>query len=149
MISIQTAGAAPYGEGIYRPDLTETTYRTLLDRARIMLEKGQTVVLDASWVDARWRAGAAEVAESTASVLVQIRCYVDMKEAARRIGERAEAGRDPSDANVVVAEKMAAEADPWPDALEVDTSSSKDATLQTVLSLIKQATDPEDHRDGS
>jgi predicted kinase len=134
------SSAAPYEEGIYRRELTQLTYQTLLDRARMLLGNGETVVLDASWTDSRWRPGALDVAESTSSVLVQIRCHVDMKEAARRIGERAEAGGDASDASIEVAKRMAAEADPWPEAFEVDTSGPKEATLQTALSVIREAT---------
>ena len=47
-----TAPAA-FGEGLYARDATARTYEELLRRARVALELGESVVLDASWSDAR------------------------------------------------------------------------------------------------
>src|SRR5690606_1293305 len=51
---------AEVGQGIYGPNSTEATYRELLRRAEVALGLGESVVLDASWTDARWRALARE-----------------------------------------------------------------------------------------
>ena len=47
---------APYGEGIYSPSVTETTYEELLGQAGALLAGGLSVILDASFSKARWRA---------------------------------------------------------------------------------------------
>ena len=48
----QPAGAAP-DEGLYRPDRRRDVYATLVARARELLGHGESVILDASWSDAR------------------------------------------------------------------------------------------------
>src|SRR5207248_8267537 len=53
---------AAFGEQLYGPEMTASTYRTLLERAGTALEHGETVILDASWSDRRQRAAAAELA---------------------------------------------------------------------------------------
>ena len=41
--------AAPYKEGLYSPAVTDATYTTLFDEARLLLENGQSVIIDASF----------------------------------------------------------------------------------------------------
>jgi aminoglycoside phosphotransferase family enzyme/predicted kinase len=122
-----------YREGIYGPSATEATYRELLERARVALSLGEAVVLDASWTDSRWRASAGDIAEATAADLVQIRCTVPAPVAVARLVARGRAGADPSDANPDVAKLMAAEADPWPTAIGVDTTGSGGESLALAL----------------
>ena len=64
----------PIGEGIYDEQSTAATYTELLDRARLLLELGESVVLDATWGDARFRAEAVALAQSTWSDLEELRC---------------------------------------------------------------------------
>lgn len=58
---------AGLSQGLHAPDRTTGTYEELLRRARTALELGESVVLDASWSDARWRAAARDVAAETTS----------------------------------------------------------------------------------
>ncbi len=124
---------ARYGEGLYSPAATEATYRELLRRAEVALGLGQPVLLDASWTDRRWRTVAAEVARATTSELVELRCVAPPAVASARMADRRRVGRDPSDADPQVAADMAAEADPWPSAIEVDTSGSPQQSLARAL----------------
>jgi predicted kinase len=124
---------ARYGEGIYSPAANEATYRELLRRAKVALGLGQPVLLDASWTDRRWRSTATEVATATASELVELRCVAPPAVASARMAERRRVGSDPSDADPQVAAAMAAEADPWPSAIEVDTSVSPEQSLARAL----------------
>lgn len=116
--------ATPAGlrEGIYRPEITEATYTELLRRARRGLERGETVVLDASWSTVAHREAAAQVAEETAADLVELRCVTSPEVAAARIARRAAAGGDPSDATAAVHRAMATWAEPWPSAQVIQTS---------------------------
>lgn len=118
----QASGAAAFGTGIYTREATDATYRALLERARPLLERGRTVVLDASWTDAEHRRWAEALAAATTSDLIELRCVAPAEVAAGRIRARAAAGRDPSDADEAVAAAMAASADPWPSAIELDTT---------------------------
>lgn len=135
---LETAGraSAAYGEGLYDPARKDETYRELLDRARVALGLGEPVVLDASWTDERWRRVAGEVAGATAAELVEIRCTAPAGVAAERLVRRARTGGDPSDADPEVARAMAAAADPWPTALEVDTSGPPEESLARALDVL-------------
>jgi hypothetical protein len=127
---------APFGQGIYGPEATARTYATMLDRARIGLARGESMVLDASWTDPTWRAEARAVAERTHAELVELRCSAPAAVAAARMRHRLAAGGDPSDATPGIAETMAASVAPWPEASVVDTSGAPDASLAGALALL-------------
>ena len=101
-----------FGGGIYDAASTAATYAEVLVRARTALAAGESVVLDASWSDADARQRAREVAEATASDLVELRCEAPPDVAAARMRERARRGGDPSDADALVAARMAEHAAP-------------------------------------
>ena len=124
---------AAFGEGIYAPDATADTYGELLRRAGVALELGETVVLDASWTDAGWRAKARSVAEQHHADLVELRCVAPAAVAARRMRERAAGGRDPSDATPEVAAALAAVEAPWPSAAVIDTTGGTGPALAHAL----------------
>ena len=117
-------GAALGGDR-YRPDAKEAVYDALLSRARTCLGMGESVVLDASWIDAAARERAGELARSTGSELQELRCRCEPEIARERIERRMRRGGADSEATVVVAALMAEEADPWPSAVVVDTSGPK------------------------
>lgn len=111
--------AAAYGTGIYSPAWTERTYSELLSRAGKLLGRGESVILDASWTSAAQRASAVKLALAVSADLVQLRCEVPAGLAAGRLLDRS---GDTSDAGPEVAERLAAAADPWPEATPIDTS---------------------------
>ncbi len=127
---------AAFGEGLYTPAATSRTYEELLRRARVALELGESIVLDASWSDARWRADAARVADATASELVELRCYVDSSVADARIERRRATHDDPSDADPDIAAVLRREMSPWPSATVVDTSG---AVSEAVAEAVRAA----------
>lgn len=137
-IDRDVGAAAPYGEGLYRPEHTARTYEALLERAGTALGLGESVVLDASWTDRRWRDRAAAVALATSSELVELRCDAPAAEAARRIAARAATGTDPSDATPEIGTAMAAAADPWPSATTIHTSGAPAAPLAAALAVLGQ-----------
>jgi predicted kinase len=126
---------APYGEGIYSPEHTERVYLELLGRAERLLARGESVVLDASWHCARHRALAATTAADNHSELLSLCCEVDTGTAAARLRIR----RDSlSDADVVVAQRMAAQMQPWPEAVRVTTSGSPAAALMQAMAALPE-----------
>src|SRR5699024_3835801 len=98
-------------------------YSELAARAAGMLAPGRSVVLDATWLAPRARAGAEEVAADAHAELVGRACTALRGERARRITERARTAADPSEATVEVLAAQLAELAPWPDAIEVDTTA--------------------------
>lgn len=125
---------APFGEGIYRPEVTEATYRALVARARSLLEQGESVVLDASWSSARHRTWAADVAVETVADLVALRCDAPAETAERRLAARGACAV--SDATPAVAAAMRAQAEPWPDATAVDTAGESAVALAAALTAL-------------
>jgi aminoglycoside phosphotransferase family enzyme/predicted kinase len=133
---------AGYHSGIYSPAHTARTYEAMLERAADALGQGESVVLDASWIDRRWRERAAEVAAATHSDLVELRCEAPVDEAARRMAERTRAGRDPSDATPAVASAMAATADAWSTASAIDTGRSVEEALSAARAIVESPAAP-------
>jgi uncharacterized protein len=111
--------AAAFGEGIYTPGWTHRTYAAILHRAEILLERGEYVVLDASWSSERHRATARELAQRTHTTVTEICCVAPADVAAERLASRR---RGASDADASIAAKMAAAMDPWPQANTVDAA---------------------------
>lgn len=135
------SAAAPFRQGIYTPELTRQVYAELLARARGGLERGESVVLDASWTDAEHREAARDLAHRLHAELVVLRCQAPDEVVAARLAARG--GPDTahgSDADGEVAAAMAgalAEADlQWPQAVPVDTSGEPDLSLQQGLAQL-------------
>lgn len=123
----------PGGPGLYRPWMTGATYAELHDRARGLLRRGESVVLDASWADRQQRAVAAAVADQTRSELVQLRCVAPDATARERLERRT---GDVSDADPAVHATVAARFDDWPDATPVDTTGPPGATVSAALGAV-------------
>jgi uncharacterized protein len=137
MAGIATDARRPdrFAQGLYAPAATEAVYEQLLQRASQLLRRGYSVVLDASWSNARHRAAAADVASAGAADLAALRCWAPATVTEARIAARLRGGGDASDADVAVARAMAARADRWPEATPVDT----DADLAVVTRRAQEA----------
>ena len=123
-IPAEKKSPAPYGTGIYDRSWTERTYQELLHRAAELLSRGESVIADASWISSGHRAAAQAMADNAAADIVQLRCTAPAEVTACRMRSRTGSA---SDADPVVAGKMAAAQTPWPDAVTIDTSSGKPA----------------------
>ena len=111
------------------------TYRELLARARLALEHGESVVADATWGASAQRQAAAELASTTASRIVMLECRLSTGIAAERAQRRLDAAADTSDAGAEVARYLAAQRDPWPDAVGIDTRSATEALAAAISTL--------------
>ncbi len=127
---------APLGEGLYAAAATDDVYRSLLDRARPLLAGGVNVVLDASWTDASKRAAARTMAAEAHAACCELRCTLAPDVARERILDRMAAETDASDATPEVAAALAAAADPWPEATDVDTSPTRDDVTAAALAAL-------------
>lgn len=135
----ELAGVAPgqrmtseYGSGIYGRDWTERTYAEMASRAAGLLALGESVVLDATWTSARHRQAAADAAGHAAADLVQLRCAIPARLAARRITGRADGV---SDATPSIAERLAAGQEPWPEAVVIETGPEAGPRDPVTLAL--------------
>ena len=122
------------GEGLYAPEVTEATYGALLDRAGTCLAHGLSVVLDATFAQARFREAATLLARRGVANLTELRCNLPSEVAAQRIAARART--DASDATPEIAAAIAGREEPWPTAIEVDTSKEPAGALEQALRIV-------------
>jgi aminoglycoside phosphotransferase family enzyme/predicted kinase len=132
----------PLDEGLYGPEATEATYRTLLDRARRLLAMGESVVLDATWSRADHRDRAAQLAADSVSDLEELWCSASPATVAQRVRARAEGGEDVSDADEATAGRLGARFEPWPGAVVVDTEAPPERVVAQVLTALDGTGDP-------
>jgi uncharacterized protein len=128
-------GDPRYLAGRYDAQHSAHVYRELVRRARDLVEEGISVVLDASWTDEAERSAARAVAVETDTDLVEICCLCEAKVADRRIAQRRDTGGDPSEATAAIRASMAENADPWPSALSVDTTTRTPGEVLDQVSL--------------
>ncbi len=126
-------------QGIYRPEITEQTYGALLAQAEVLLDGGESVVLDASWSRREHREAAAAVAERTGASLVEVECTVSPDIARQRIRSRLAGATDASDATPELVEPALGRRDPWPGAFVVDTGTDPPASLAAAMEPILDA----------
>ncbi|HUZ88574.1 MAG TPA: AAA family ATPase [Candidatus Acidoferrales bacterium] len=129
-------GPAGFGRGAYSPGNVARVYRTLLRRARVALRMGESVILDGSWTDATKRQAAHDLADATASDIVELECVAPPHLAMKRIAGRLRAGAGLSEATPQVAANMAVEAHSWPSATPINTSFRPTQSLQAALDAI-------------
>ncbi len=127
---------AEWKEGLYTAEMTDRTYETMLDWSRTALVRGETVVLDASWADPRWRGAAASVADGSVADLESLRCVAPDEVARIRVAERSLAESDASDATEGVVRRMLADFASWDDAVEIDTVDGAGASLRRGLNAV-------------
>lgn len=128
--------AADYRTGAYADEVTEATYAGLLDRARVLLARGESVILDASWVELGHRQAARALAAELGAEVTELRCTCPTDLAAARMRARAAAGDHESDADEDIAAAMAADADPWPEAVPIDTGGPGPDAVVTALAAV-------------
>lgn len=139
-----SAAAAPYGAGIYTAARTRATYDEMVRRAGLLLRRGESVVLDASWTDESQRRLASSVAAETSADLVALHCELDQETADARLRTR-RARTDPylSDADEVVAQRMREVRAPWPGSIPVDMRRSPATCAEKACSHIRPHGGPE------
>lgn len=129
VIRKELAGMAPtertgdgIGSGLYSAESTEATYRELCRRAGDLLARGESVVLDATWLSLERRRAAREVAVSATADLIEIECRADREVLMQRIASRTARGDDASDATPAVLDEQLHRRDEWPGAVVLDTT---------------------------
>ncbi|HEU5486485.1 MAG TPA: AAA family ATPase [Microlunatus sp.] len=111
-------------DDLYTAARNHQTYDLLLQRARRLLERGESVILDATWSSADVRARARAVAADSYADLRELCCVAPTDVADARIRERRAVGADSSDATPDVAHALAATFQAWPEATVIDTNQA-------------------------
>jgi len=134
-VSALTSARSPVGTGLYDDGHNEATYCALRDRAQSLMAMGESVVLDATWANARHRAELNELATRCDARLVELRCEVEPQVAARRMRDR-RPGTDASDADQAVLDYLASTYEPWPSAAVVDCSGTIEQAEERSVRII-------------
>ncbi len=100
LAGVEGSAPAEWQHGIYSREWTDRTYARLLDEAESELRAPGAVVLDATFLDERWRNEAVARARNagTSALFVHVTCDPNVVE--RRIRARASGGASASDASV-------------------------------------------------
>jgi aminoglycoside phosphotransferase family enzyme/predicted kinase len=127
---------SPAGGGLYTTALTRRTYARLADCAGPLARAGISVLLDATYLEARERERVAAAARAALAPFVILECAAPVEVLCARLGARRD---DPSEASLAVLERQMALAEPLTaaerrHALRVDTGSPVDAgAIATAL----------------
>ena len=116
-------------QGGYAPDVTARVYDEVVRRGLAAVGAGGSVVLDASWRTAASRRAAGAAAGAIGARVTSMRCVAPPDVCRARVERRLARGTDASEATPEVADWMAARFEPWPEAIEIDTSGPKSAAL--------------------
>lgn len=146
LAGIEGGAPAAWREGIYGAEWTKTTYEHLFALAEDALAAGTTVVLDAAFLAADQRAGAALLAARRGVPLVMVETVCDEAIVASRLIARANAGTSPSDATLATyqhqRDAIAQAPVPIPDealAVQIDTAGDLPISLDRVFAALGEA----------
>ena len=87
----------PFHQGIYSPDFSQRTYQALFDRARRLLQRGSSVILDASFKKERDRSAALTLAAEMNAEFLLIECTCEEGVIRERLERRTAKRKEPSD----------------------------------------------------
>ncbi len=106
LAGVDGAATDAWRAGIYAEDVTAATYERMIALGREAVIAGRPAVLDATFLDARWREAAAAMAREAGVPFLLAETVTDADVLERRLEARARAGSDPSDADVAVMRKQ-------------------------------------------
>ena len=123
--------------GAYAPTVTDEVYAALLERARDLLGAGRSVVLDASWRTAAHRREAVALAGATRAPPHPPRCGAPQGGGPAPARPPAPHRTHPAEATPEVADWIAARFEPWPEAVEIDTSGERSDSVRRAQTALE------------
>jgi uncharacterized protein len=131
-------------EGLYAAAVTCQTYAALMDRARLLLRGGFSVVLDATFAAVGYRRDARLIAYDTFSDVVELECHAPTDVIRERVQQRERHRKDVSEAGLAIAGVLQRRQQPWPEAYSIDTTLSEEAQLVCALRHVVKTPVPAD-----
>lgn len=117
----------------YSPENRTAVYDAMLTEAARLIAGGHSVVLDATFSEAEWRAAARSLAHAMHADVVELLCSAPDDVAAGRLARRPPGD---SEATPRVRLALAQSADSWPEASVVDCRDSVTRSVAQALSLV-------------
>lgn len=140
-----SASPTGYGRGCYTTAARTMVYDAMLAQAREVLVERIPVVLDGTFLLARTRTKAAEIAARAGAAVVMLVCGCPLEVAAQRIADRAEAGRSESDAREATLRRQASEEEPDGRSIAstvIDTTTPLEQQLDAAIAAVRAAIAP-------
>jgi predicted kinase len=128
-------------QGLYAAERVDAVYATLADLAVLLLQAGETVILDATFLSARRRQTLLEAARVGKFPAVVLYCHASLEILRNRVGSREATGDDASEAGLPVleAQRQRFEEPEQPEpVMRVDTGADVDvANLAARLDAVR------------
>jgi aminoglycoside phosphotransferase family enzyme/predicted kinase len=138
--AVPTEAPTGWQTGRYEPMKRANVYEKLIRRGRETVESGESVILDASFLESDWRRMAADEARAADVPLIFVETITDDDVVRRRLQERSARGDSPSEATVEIYERQrSARAASPPDVpsgttlVQVDTMAEGPINLDAVF----------------
>ena len=127
----------PFNTGAYRPVVRGRVYAKLLNLAQEELRRGRSVVLDATFSEARWRQAAVDLASDLKTGLIFAECACSPETLRSRLGRR-ENVPGASDARLLHLEDMLGSFEPFIESvpethIRTDTEGTVEECLHEIL----------------
>lgn len=124
--------------GIYSKEASNKTFQYLRNTAEVILQSGNSVLVDATFLNAEYRNLFHELCEQHAVALQIVSCTLDDAIIRERLETREKTGEDVSDATIKVYEAQLASADALTDQEELHTLHINTAEQVAVDNFIEQ-----------
>jgi aminoglycoside phosphotransferase family enzyme/predicted kinase len=89
-------------QGIYRPEITTTTYDHLAKLAQIIIQAGYSVIVDATFLQQAQREQFHQLAKKLNTCFVILHCYAEREQMVQWLNKRAAKQHEPSEAGLEV-----------------------------------------------
>lgn len=128
-----------YGEGIYSAEFSRKTYDAMYEKAKLSLDKGESILLDATFRERNERERAMVLAKEAKANAYLIECVADDEEIKRRLYRRTQnAATTVSDGRLELFEKQKADWEPVVELSEsnhirLDTTGPQEGNVQELL----------------
>ena len=131
---------AEYGEDHYQPDMRSRVYEELFRQASEILDTGQSVILDGTFLTCELRDRAYDLAYRHGAVSFHVQCTCARQTAYARIQERAATGQSESEARTELYDLQARDLEPpWADDpfVTVDTTQAMSRQVSAVCAELR------------
>ncbi len=128
--------AEAFAGGTYTPARKQEVYDSLIKTAGEHLALGESVILDASWIDDSHRRLARGLSQESIADLTELHCIAPSVVTEHRIAARLRNRTGPSDATIEIGRAMARTEAPWPSATPVDTTRPLGVVLDDALRVV-------------
>ena len=132
---------APWGTGLYTDESIEDTYLELHRRAQASIQRGRSVVLDASYRKQSWRSAALDIARSAHVPALVLECVAPEEDVRTRLERRLRRRRDSSDGRWEIYAQQKASYEPLTELsssehLIIDTAAPRSQTSLHALTHV-------------